>query len=53
MCQEALLKKISQTREQMILVANEKGMNHQEAIKISTELDSLLNCYQKIINKQI
>lgn len=32
---------------------NEKGMNHDEAIKISMELDALLNDYQKKLSKQI
>lgn len=53
MCLEKLLKQIAATREQMILVANEKGMNHDEAIKISMELDALLNDYQKKLSKQI
>lgn len=53
MCLEKLLKQITETREQMILVANEKGMNHHEAIKISMELDLLLNTYQKKLNERI
>jgi adenosyl cobinamide kinase/adenosyl cobinamide phosphate guanylyltransferase len=53
MCLEKLLKQITETREQMILVTNEKGMNHDEAIKISMELDLLLNDYQKKLSKQI
>lgn len=53
MCLNKLLKQIAETREQMIHIANEKGMNHDEAIKISMELDELLNDYQKKLSEQI
>lgn len=53
MCRHKLLNQINTRRKEMIDVANEKGMNHKESIRLSAELDRLLNEYQKILKKDI
>lgn len=45
---ETRLKKIEDTREKMILSALEKGVLNQNTIKLSEELDQLLNDFQHI-----
>ena len=41
-----LLEKIESLRQKMIEVAERNGLDNQEAINISKELDKLLNCYE-------
>ncbi|MCZ8532974.1 aspartyl-phosphate phosphatase Spo0E family protein [Psychrobacillus psychrodurans] len=45
---ETRLRKIEDTREKMILSALEKGVLNQNTIKLSEELDQLLNDFQHI-----
>lgn len=42
---ESILKKVELTREKMIQSAIEKGVSNCETIKLSKELDHLLNEY--------
>lgn len=41
-----LIEKIEILRKKMINAAERSGLNNQEAINISKELDELLNCYE-------
>ncbi|MEI4769730.1 aspartyl-phosphate phosphatase Spo0E family protein [Psychrobacillus sp. FJAT-51614] len=43
---ESILKQVEFTREKMIQSAIEKGMLDQDTIRLSKELDSLLNIFQ-------
>ena len=42
-----LLSRIESLRRSMIEVANEKGFSSNESIEVSSELDNLLNQYEK------
>lgn len=42
-----LMQKIEQTRQEMILTAKEKTLTDPEVVKISQELDLLLNEFQE------
>ena len=41
-----LLENIEKIRKKMINSVERNGLNNQEAINISKELDELLNCYE-------
>ncbi|WP_082355235.1 aspartyl-phosphate phosphatase Spo0E family protein [Bacillus sp. FJAT-22090] len=43
---ESILKQVEFTREKMIQTAIEKGMQDQDTIRLSKELDLLLNIFQ-------
>lgn len=44
---DILLKEIEKLRDKMIEVVFDKGMTSKESLKISQELDRLLNIYHK------
>ncbi|NRD77097.1 aspartyl-phosphate phosphatase Spo0E family protein [Bacillus sp. BRMEA1] len=46
-CETLLLIRIEQKRKQMIEIACQFGLHHQETLKYSQELDQLLNLHIK------
>lgn len=51
LCLKDLLGQIDVLKARMIEIADLKGFNHHDTIKISQELDVLLNKYQKMRSK--
>ncbi|HWO96767.1 MAG TPA: aspartyl-phosphate phosphatase Spo0E family protein [Bacillus sp. (in: firmicutes)] len=49
---ESLLIEIVQKRQEMMIIAEEKGFTSTETIKCSQELDELLNIYQQLLAKK-
>lgn len=47
---ESILKRVEYTREKMIQSATENGVSNQETIRLSEELDKLLNEFQYLEN---
>ncbi|WP_391208226.1 aspartyl-phosphate phosphatase Spo0E family protein [Psychrobacillus sp. L4] len=47
---ESILKRVEYTREKMIQSATEKGVSNLETIRLSEELDQLLNEFQYLEN---
>lgn len=50
---ESILKQVEFTREKMIQTAIEKGMQDQDTIRLSKELDLLLNIFQYEVSQNI
>lgn len=47
-----LLENIETTRERMVFLASNSSMNDNQVVKVSTELDDLINSYFILIKKQ-
>ncbi|QQD83394.1 aspartyl-phosphate phosphatase Spo0E family protein [Bacillus siamensis] len=50
--QEKLLVSIDEKRKMMIDAANRQGFTGYDTIRHSQELDSLMNAYQQLINRE-
>ncbi|AZU62426.1 aspartyl-phosphate phosphatase Spo0E family protein [Neobacillus mesonae] len=51
-CEIILLKKINLMKKKMVWLANSTGINSQETLTCSQELDNLLNLHMRLFSKR-
>jgi len=46
-CNKPILNKIEELRKRLVQVVSDKGYTNEEAVRVSQQLDHLLNIYNK------